>query len=307
MSCPKLGIVILNYLTYDLTLHCINKLQEMDYNNFFVVVVDNNSPNESHRVLSNYNKDIGYTFNIYYIKSKLNGGYSSGNNIGIKAAQEIGAQYVLVMNNDIELIDKEFISNAIHFMEENINVGAVGPGIVENNFLQLPAYIKRPNGFDYIGSNLFMPINILYRKLKTKIHQKDKNKIKVYSVAGSCLMIRVEHFAAINFYDENVFLYGEELILGEKMYQKNYEIYYFPKYKVNHKHSVTIGGIYKEIERTKMMAKSIEYYFINYRSDISRLIKELISKSFLFNTNIYLPIILFIKKITFKKKISSEA
>lgn len=301
MNNPKLGIVILNYLTYDLTIQCINKLKEVEYRNFFVVVVDNNSPNDSHKILSNlYKNSIGYKFNVHYIESKLNGGYSSGNNIGIKVAKELGAEYVLVMNNDVELTDKGFIYDSIKLMEERTNIGIVGPGIIEKNILQLPAYLKRPNGFDYILYNSFMPIIILYRKVQMKNKQVDQNAMKVYSVAGCCLMIKVEYFEKINFYDEGVFLYGEELIVGEKMHRENYDVYYLPQYKVIHRHSITISGVYKEIERAKMMDESIKYYFANYRRDISRLIIKLINKSFFLKNNIYLPIIIGIKKKAYK-------
>lgn len=299
MNNPKIGIVILNYLTYELTVHCISKLMQMKRDDFFIIVVDNNSPNNSHEVLSNRYKDNpDSNVDVYYIESKTNGGYSSGNNIGIKMAKELGAQYVLIMNNDIEIIDEQFISSSINLMENDRRIGVVGPGVVEKNYLQLPAYLKRPKGYDYIFSNLFMPVNILLRKVRMGRHQSAKSAMKVYSVAGSCLMISVEHFHKINYYDENVFLYGEELILGEKMHKEKFDIYYLPEYKVDHKHSVTISGIYKEIERTKMMEKSIEYYFNNYRYDIPKLVTKMISRSYFFKTNIYLPIILWIKKNT---------
>ena len=50
--------------------------------------------------------------------------------------------------------------------------------------------------------------------------QSYQRPIKVYSVSGCCFIIRSKIFEEINYFDSNVFLFGEEYILGEKLYKK---------------------------------------------------------------------------------------
>ena len=109
MSSSKVGIVILNYMTYELTINCLDNLNNMEYNNFFVVVVDNLSPNNSYEKIFEYISKGKFKYDIYLLKSDKNGGYSYGNNLGVKKAENLKADYILIMNNDIFIKENNFL------------------------------------------------------------------------------------------------------------------------------------------------------------------------------------------------------
>ena len=76
MSDPRVAIVVLNYRNYRDTVECVRSLERMDYPDLEVVIVDNDSPNESERVLRE-------TFPLHtLIQSGANRGYAAGNNVG---------------------------------------------------------------------------------------------------------------------------------------------------------------------------------------------------------------------------------
>jgi GT2 family glycosyltransferase len=296
MQSPRVGIVILNYKTYKMTIECVNKLVNIDYENFFVVVIDNDSPNESFGMLKNEYSNNIMPFEIHVISSEKNGGYSYGNNIGAKKAEQMGAEFILIMNNDVELINSDFISELVNFMEKDTNVAMVGPGIIEKDKLQLPAFKGRPSGIEYLMYNTFFPLFVMTNKFK-RVKPISNSPLKVYSVAGSCLMVKAKLFKEVNYYDDNVFLYGEELILGEKFYQANYDVYFIPSIRVDHKHSYTIDNSFKITQKAIIMENSIKYYYTAYRNDIKPYVKSLIRISGEIKTKVYIPFISIIRKI----------
>ncbi len=74
----KCGLVILNYNDFTMTQSLVDSIRDFPEINH-VVIVDNNSPNESYEVLK---KCEGGKITV--IQSGRNGGYSFGNNVGIK-------------------------------------------------------------------------------------------------------------------------------------------------------------------------------------------------------------------------------
>jgi GT2 family glycosyltransferase len=158
MKESRVGIIILNYFTYDLTLKLLERLENLKYQNFFIVVVDNNSPNNSKEILiNNIINQSKFSNEIYFIEAKKNGGYSYGNNIGIRKAFKLGAKYILIINNDVDISNFNILKIMVNFCEKNEKVAMVGPKIVDSNDnLDIP-YISRPLVWDYIKRYLLFP------------------------------------------------------------------------------------------------------------------------------------------------------
>jgi GT2 family glycosyltransferase len=99
----------------------------------------------------------------------------------------------------------------------------------------------------------------------------------------------------VGLFDENVFLYGEELILGEKFFKHNLEVYYLNYIQVRHLHAKTLNLFYDETKKIKTLFESNIYYLENYRNDIHNILKYLIKIGFCLYINIYRPLLNFIK------------
>lgn len=129
----KVCIVILNYNNYEDTIECVQSLRSaINSNEYDIVIVDNNSVNDSVKELSRALSPIKI------ITSLENRGYANGNNIGIKYAEDNGYDYICILNNDT-LIEVDFLESCKRELEDNSSVAFVSPVLVEyknNNLVQ---------------------------------------------------------------------------------------------------------------------------------------------------------------------------
>ena len=107
----KVAVVILNYKVKDRLLSCLHSVQDSNYKDLEIFVVDNNSGDE-------LEQEIKESSVLHFYQSGANLGYTGGNNIGIKAALAAGAAYILVLNPDT-LINPDTITLLLSGLKEN--------------------------------------------------------------------------------------------------------------------------------------------------------------------------------------------
>lgn len=90
-------MIVVHYCRSDDTLRCVESLRQLDYRDFFVVVVDSASPDGSGAVVKELIDD-GDRFRV--ILSPENVGYAAANNIGIRYAGQKGAELIWLVNPD---------------------------------------------------------------------------------------------------------------------------------------------------------------------------------------------------------------
>lgn len=90
------AVILVNYMGAEHTLACIDSLRCTEGSNWFVVVVDNASPDDSLKTLASLDSDP----RVQLIRSPENLGFAAGNNLGMRAAMSRGAEYFWILNND---------------------------------------------------------------------------------------------------------------------------------------------------------------------------------------------------------------
>ena len=85
---PKIGIVLVNYNGENFQNDCIRTIKNMDYNNYKIIVVDNDSKDNSVKILKEEFDDV------IIIETGENCGVAKGNNIGIKNSLDLDCDYV---------------------------------------------------------------------------------------------------------------------------------------------------------------------------------------------------------------------
>lgn len=216
----ELAIVILNYKNYLMTIECIKKLIEINTKSR-IIVVDNNSPNESYQVLVDMFKEYR---NIEIIKNNENLGYAKGNNIGIIKAVNDGANYIAIMNPDIILECSCTLESLIKKINESNLGGITALPITNNEYIFNSVGWKAPNFKELICLNLillkriFNPIQ--YEKIE--IINKKSAVAEIDVMPGCFFVLTTECFKEINYFDEKTFLYYEENILAAKAKEKGY-------------------------------------------------------------------------------------
>ncbi len=109
MSSPRISVIIVNYNGKELLQKCLESLFKIDYNNFEVILVDNNSTDGSMEfVIKNHP-------NVIVVKLDSNKGFAEPNNIGAKIAK---GEYLLFLNNDT-ITTTNFISEMIKVLEKD--------------------------------------------------------------------------------------------------------------------------------------------------------------------------------------------
>ena len=253
-----IGIAIINYITFEKTIECIESIRKKTNVEYKIYLLDNKSPNESVKVLRETYHNAS---DICFIESDENLGYARGNNLCIKYMENDGCKYGVISNNDILLINSA-IDNLLDIFKSNKNVIIAGPKILDvNNNFQNSIKLNKDSFNEYIFQHTYL--SNFFRKKLRKIYienSKINKRINVYWISGSFFMFDLEKLSNIERFDPNTFLFYEEYILSEKILKTNYEIIYEPMALVLHYHAISTGGgvnINTKIENFKS-----EIYFL---------------------------------------------
>lgn len=251
---PRVLVVILNYKTPQLTLDLVDALKKIYYQAFDVMVIDNNSPDNSSQILkkASIKKDF-----IFYV-NHVNSGYAAGNNIGIRYGIKHGYSYTWILNSDVLLTDPYVLKVMVHRAEADSQIGVVGPLIVSRDGKEVGPYIRRPTLWrSTLG--IFAEKN---RRMKN-VHVSRK----VYRVYGCCMLLRNKAMEKCDCMDERTFLYFEEDILAERLLKYGYYAYYDPTTRVKHNEASSMKTLTQEQikKRNKILSKSKRLYYKDYR------------------------------------------
>ncbi len=122
----SVAIVLVNWNGYPFTAACLRSLEKIHYPDFFVVLVDNGSTDDSLEKLKSEFPEV------HYISIPTNQGFTGGNNAGIQHALDQDFDYVLLLNNDT-VVKPDFLDLLVEFQKAHPQAGMVQPLIL---FLQ---------------------------------------------------------------------------------------------------------------------------------------------------------------------------
>lgn len=202
----QLSVIIVNYNGIQFLENCLNSLKErLKTINYEIIIIDNNSSDNSCVFLKQNFPEV------VLIESKINYGFGKGNNEAVKYAK---GKYLLLFNNDTILLDD--ISPAITLLEEEPSIGVIGINMLDKNKSYLPVAGTFPN-----LSNM-LRFRKLYDCRKDFV---DGNFIlesyEVDWLGGSFLLLKKDTYRDINGFDEDYFMYVEDVDFCKKIANKN--------------------------------------------------------------------------------------
>ena len=258
----KLSVVILNYnVRYFLELCLKSVFQAVQNIEAEIIVVDNASEDDSVQMIKQLFPEA------ILIENKDNVGFSKGNNIGVKKA--IG-EYVCILNPDT-VVPEDVFENLLKFSETKEKLGIVGCKLINGRGIFLPEskrnipYVKAAikkllgNSEDYYAENV------------------DINKNGVVDVlVGAFMLLKRDVYNKIGGFDEDYFMYGEDIDISYRVLKAGYHNYYYGKSAVIHyKGESTL--------RDKLYAK-------RFYGAMQIFYKKHFKKSIVFNTIVWLGI-----------------
>lgn len=224
---PLVYIIVLNYNGVNDTIECINSLKNIKYNNYKVIILDNNSSDGSEKIL----KRIFYNYQI--IQNGKNLGFAAGNNIGIQKALEMNAEYILLLNNDTT-VEKDLLKKMIESFSRFKNSGIVGAKIFS---YQKQQWVCHAGG----KVDFFKFITRDYT-LKNRSVKELKIEKEVNFISGCCMLIHRDVFNKIGLLPEEYFMYYEDTDFCTKALEKGFKLIYNPEAVIYHKESASTGG-----------------------------------------------------------------
>lgn len=235
----NIAVVTVNYNTEDDTHEFLKSLTKIKPQNFnlTVVVVDNGSKNIFKR------KD---SEEIILIRSEKNLGFTGGYNLGMRKALEIGAEYIMIVNNDT-IVEENLITYLQQELERDSKVGVTVPKIyfAKGHEFHKDRYKKEDLGkvLWYAGGYIdWDNVMSIHRGVDEVDHGQYDNPEPVSFATGCCLMIKREILKKVGFLDDQYFLYYEDADFNERVKRAGYTIVYVPKAVLYHVNASSSGG-----------------------------------------------------------------
>lgn len=259
------AIVILNYNDYENTKKLVKNIKEYKILDK-IVIVDNKSTNNDE--LKRLNTLICDKVDV--IVSDKNGGYSYGNNYGLKYIdKKYGEQkfeYVIISNPDVYV--KEYdIEKTIEFLNNNKKCVIASPRMYYTNGSARRSAWKNRKIITDIANSTRITQAILFPFFKKGEYSKKdfKNSVlEVDSIAGSFFVANHKLFKNIGYFDENTFLFYEEDIIGVKAKEKGYSIFSLNNLSFIHYESKSIGKIMNIFKKQDILFNSRIYFQKEY-------------------------------------------
>ncbi len=220
----QLSVVIVNYKVPYFLQQCLLSVQEALHSlDGEIIVVDNHSSDRSCSMVKTHFPEV------VLIENKENVGFSRANNQGVQQAK---GDYVLILNPDTVVAEETFIK-ILDFAQKQENLGALGVKLVDGTGKYLPES-KR---------NLPTP-KVAFKKIIGLLNTTDKNyyanhlsedEVGVVDVlVGAFMLIKRERYLEVGGFDEDYFMFGEDIDLSYKLHKRAYQNYYFPQIQIIH-------------------------------------------------------------------------
>ena len=211
---PLVSIIILNYNAGKLLLECVESVFNTNYTNFEVLVIDNASSDNSHKICKEKFE------RIYLIENKTNLGYCEGNNVGV---QKASGEFIVILNPDT-VVDSNWLNDLI------VAYYIYGDGIYQPKFLTTTDHkILMSTG------NMIQLFGFGFSRGKGQVDTKQFEKIeKIGYASGTCIFTTKKIFLKIGMFDPFLFAYHDDLDLCWRAILQGINSYYVPKSIVYH-------------------------------------------------------------------------
>lgn len=199
---------------------------------------------------------------VIYCASGENLGYARGNNLGARIADIFfGDYYYIVSNNDLILPETLDLSVFTAWFDSHPETAVIGPGVVGvDGVAQSPrkhqgAFTKLIGWYWCMGPLKKYVDDIYYGAPQGKCDW----------IMGCFMVIRAKAFWQVGGFDENTFLFAEEMILSDRLKKAGFEVCYVPAFTLIHNHSATVKKTFAVQQGFQLSFDSNCYYYKQYR------------------------------------------
>lgn len=216
----RISVIIVNYNARYFLKNCLCSILSSDIaREIEIIVVDNDSKDGSCDMLD---KDFP---KIEYIKNSKNVGFGKANNQGVALAQ---GDYILILNPDTMLTETT-LSEMLRFSEKQHDFGAAGVQFMDGSGKYLPESKRNFPDLKVAGAKL-----LGYSKYYYANHIGKDEIAEIDILTGAFMFIKKEVYDKIGGFDEDFFMYGEDIDLSYRITKAGFKNYYVGSNKVLH-------------------------------------------------------------------------
>jgi GT2 family glycosyltransferase len=257
-----LSVIIINYKSESFLGNCLASLyRKIDTRLLFEVIIFNNDPAEKLEAIQQKFSDIKI------IPSTCNIGFGAGANA---AAKEATGELLFFLNPDAEIFTDN-ITAVLEKFESDPRLGALGGDVLTpDGKKQKWSAGYETTLLDLIRNNFQLP--------RSRRIWESRDACQAHWVSGSSLFVRNEIFQRIGGFDENIFMYFEDMDLCKRIRQSGHTILFFPPFSICH----AGGRSYDDEARKKRdYYASQDYFFRKHRTVPERVALKILRKIFL--------------------------
>jgi GT2 family glycosyltransferase len=214
----RVAVVVLNWNRWQDTVGCLASLHLQDYPNFYLLVVDNGSTDDSVAQIKNSEPTIEL------LQSGFNLGFGGGCNVGIRKALADGADYVWLVNSDAT-VDPHALSALVKVAEQNLSLGSVGSVLYE---------VDAPDQVQLWGGGR---VRLWSGRSR---HQLSPGPLDF--ISGASVLLRRAALEEVGLFDQpTFFMYWEDTDLGFRLRRAGWQLAVAHDSRVWHKQSASLG------------------------------------------------------------------
>ncbi|MFH1029433.1 MAG: glycosyltransferase family 2 protein [Pseudomonadota bacterium] len=222
---PQVAVVILNFNGKDHLPGCLQALAGQDYPALSVSVVDNRSDDGSAEWV------VTHAPGVKLIRHVRNLGWSGGNNRGIRHALEQDAQYIWLLNSDVD-IASDCVRQLVSFMDAHPAIGLCGPMIY--------GYARRDELSPFGGAVDFKRMEI---RNAASVDEFRRLPFDGRFISGCALFARRAVFDRIGLLDERFFLFFEDADFSLRAARAGFSMDIVETAMIYHKEGASMGGV----------------------------------------------------------------
>ncbi len=229
---PKISYIIITYNSQETIERCIAGIVNDSYPKKEIIILDNNSQDETIKIVDNIKKVDKL------IKLNKNIGFGKGCNKAVKASS---GEFLFFVNPDVFFISRNTTTELINMINKNESIGAISPVslVTMHNGRTVYVYGIKIKKASYLGFIKF------FKKLTGRYH-------KIDALIGGHFLISKKLFNKLDGFDEQYFLFHEDIDLSLKIRREGKYIFCDSKVAVIHKNLTNVA-----VQPTKNLNKII--------------------------------------------------
>lgn len=239
----RVSVLIPNYNGEAFIENCLASLKKQTYNDFDILVVDNNSADKSVEFIEQNHPDV------QLVKLDQNYGFSRAVNEGIR---RIESEFMILLNNDTKC-DEHFVEELVKEIEKDDKVFSVSSKMLQ---------MYSPDKIDGAG-DLYCALGWAFALGKDRNKKHYNKACNVFSACGGASIYRRALFEQIGYFDELHFTYLEDVDVGYRARIMGYKNRFTPKALVYHAGSGSTGSRYNSF---KVRIASRNSWYVIYKN-----------------------------------------